>query len=143
MDKVVHFEIPADDVKRAQKFYKDTFDWHINEIPDMNYTIVSTVEIDENQMPKERGAINGGLMQRQAPINSPVITINVADIDKAVKDVVRHGGSVVRGKFQVGDIVRVTYEERAWKDETGVARMQRQATAIEFLSPAKPKLRAG
>ena len=109
MDKVVHFEIPADDVKRAQKFYKDTFDWHINEIPDMNYTIVSTVEIDENQMPKERGAINGGLMQRQAPINSPVITINVADIDKALKKVVEHGGHVAKDKFQVSDIGHSAY----------------------------------
>ena len=104
MDKVVHFEIPADDVKRAQKFYSAAFGWHINEIPNMNYTIVSTVEIDEHQMPKERGAINGGLMQRQAPIKSPVITVSVTDIDKALKKVVEHGGHVVKDKYQVGDI---------------------------------------
>lgn len=26
-DPIVHFELPADDVERAQKFYKDIFGW--------------------------------------------------------------------------------------------------------------------
>ena len=28
----------------------------------MNYTLLGTVEIDEKNMPREAGAINGGLM---------------------------------------------------------------------------------
>ncbi|VVB85161.1 Uncharacterised protein [uncultured archaeon] len=27
MEKVVHFEIPADDLERAQKFYRNVFGW--------------------------------------------------------------------------------------------------------------------
>ena len=64
MDKVVHFEIPVDDLKRAQNFYKIIFGWTIEPMPEMNYTILRTVEVDEKFMPKEKGAINGGMMKR-------------------------------------------------------------------------------
>ncbi len=35
-------------------------------------------------MPKTPGAINGGMLKLQAPVKSPVITINVANIEKTV-----------------------------------------------------------
>ena len=35
--RVVHFEIPADDVARAQEFYGSVFDWNINSMPGMEY----------------------------------------------------------------------------------------------------------
>lgn len=38
MDKVMHFEIPVDDMKRAQNFYKSIFGWHVESMPEMNYT---------------------------------------------------------------------------------------------------------
>src|SRR4029453_5659606 len=69
-DKVVHFEIPADDVERAQVFYRDAFGWTINAMPEMGYTIVMTTESDEAGTPVERGAINGGMLQRQGEIRS-------------------------------------------------------------------------
>jgi len=31
MDKVVHFEIPADNLQRAQNFYGELFGWQINQ----------------------------------------------------------------------------------------------------------------
>ena len=37
MDKVVHFEIPADDLGRAQKFYKSGFGWNMDQFPGMEY----------------------------------------------------------------------------------------------------------
>ena len=52
MDKVIHFEIPVDGIKRAQDFYKNIFGWKISEVPDMNYYFVTTVEADENMVPK-------------------------------------------------------------------------------------------
>jgi predicted enzyme related to lactoylglutathione lyase len=67
MGKVVHFEIPADNLARAKKFYSTVFGWNLNEIPEMEYTMVRTAESDENGMPKEPGAINGGMLQRQDP----------------------------------------------------------------------------
>ena len=104
MDKVVHFEIPADDVDRAQKFYEAVFGWKMDSVPEMNYTMVHTVEIDENRMPKEVGAINGGMMKRTKDISAPVVTIDVANIDDAVKKVTEQGGKLVMEKQKVGDM---------------------------------------
>ena len=103
MDKVMHFEIPADDVDRARKFYKTVFGWKTNPVPDMEYTMIHTVEVDKNQMPKERGAINGGMMKRGL-IKGPVITISVKDIDGAIKKVKKEGGDLVLEKQVVGDM---------------------------------------
>ena len=38
--KVVHFEIPAKDVKRASAFYKAVFDWWIMAMPGVDYTML-------------------------------------------------------------------------------------------------------
>lgn len=110
MDKVVHFEIPADDIERAQKFYKTVFKWEINPMPEMNYTMVRTVKIDEKSMiPKEPGAINGGMMKRSKDVTAPVITIGVSDIEKAGKDVEQNGGKVIVPKMKVGDMGWAAY----------------------------------
>jgi predicted enzyme related to lactoylglutathione lyase len=101
-DKVVHFEIPADDVERAQAFYRDAFGWTINAMPEMGYTIVMTTESDEAGTPVERGAINGGMLQRQEHISSPVITIGVDDVEQALRRVEDLGGNTVIDKQDVG-----------------------------------------
>src|SRR6202007_3418151 len=57
---IVHFEIPADDVQRAKKFYEEAFCWKISDPWNMNYFIVETRKDGEV-------GINGGLMPRQNP----------------------------------------------------------------------------
>ena len=64
MDKVVHFEIPFENKQRAMTFYTDSFGWQLADMPQMNYVMASTVDVDQNHMPKEAGAINGGLFPR-------------------------------------------------------------------------------
>ena len=64
MNKVYHFEIPADNVERASTFYKDVFDWQIRPVPEMSYTTLTTGPTDDKRMPQESGFINGGMMQR-------------------------------------------------------------------------------
>ncbi|MBS3164662.1 VOC family protein [Candidatus Woesearchaeota archaeon] len=115
MDKVVHFEIPADNVPRAKKFYSSAFGWNVSDVSGMKYTMVSTVETDERHIPKSPGAINGGMLQRQGPITSPVITIQVADVDAALKKLEKAGGKVIRGKLAVGDMGFAAY----FKDTEG------------------------
>ena len=67
MSKVVHFEIPADDLDRAKNFYGSVFGWELQTVP-MNegeYTSVITTDVDEQtQQPTEPGAINGGMFVR-------------------------------------------------------------------------------
>jgi predicted enzyme related to lactoylglutathione lyase len=99
MPKVVHFEIPADDVERAKNFYGSVFGWELQtmQMEGGDYTSVKTTPVDEQtQQPTEPGAINGGMYQRseQAP-SSPVITIDVDAIDDALKQIEDKGGSTV------------------------------------------------
>ena len=93
MDKVVHFEIPADNLGRAKKFYEAVFGWEINAVPEMNYTMVRTTPVDENSMPTEPGSINGGMMKRMAKVKSPVVTIMVQSIEEATRVHLSGGGT--------------------------------------------------
>ena len=105
MNRVVHFEIPFDDSERAQKFYKDVFGWQINKFPgDMEYFMAITAETEQNQMmPKEPGAINGGLLKKDPTGEHPIIVIDVPSIDEHLKKIEQAGGKTVMPKVPVGD----------------------------------------
>lgn len=107
--RVVHFEIPADNLTRAQDFYREAFGWTITPAPDMNYTMVATTPTDASGMPKEAGSINGGMMTRQGPITSPVITIEVDDIDATLPRIEQLGGAVAMPKRAIGDMGFAAY----------------------------------
>jgi uncharacterized protein len=109
MDKVIHFEIPADDIKRAEDFYQEVFGWKINDMPEMNYVIVHTGPTDELGMLKEQGFINGGMMKRKGEFKNPVITINVDDIDKTTVKILAKGGKVIKDKMDVGEMGYTAY----------------------------------
>lgn len=97
MRKVVHFEIPAEDLDRAKNFYGSIFGWGLQTMPMAggDYTLVMTTPVDEQtQMPTEPGAINGGMMQRDEHTPSPVITIDVDAIDEVLKEIEAGGGTV-------------------------------------------------
>ena len=95
MDKVVHFEIPFDNKPRAMKFYTDSFGWQLMDMPEMNYVMARSVEVDDKQMPKESGAINGGLFQRPKDAPHPTIYVGVKSVDETIKRVQAAGGKVV------------------------------------------------
>jgi uncharacterized protein len=65
---IVHFEIPADNVERAKKFYSTLFGWKIEkaevkvEADTMDYWMISTSG-DTN----EKSSLGGGLMKRKDP----------------------------------------------------------------------------
>jgi predicted enzyme related to lactoylglutathione lyase len=101
MRKVVHFELPADDISRAKQFYDSVFGWGLQDVEGMDYTSITTVQVDENQMPTEPGAINGGLTSRSDEVNVPVLTVDVDSIDDALKSVEAAGGSSVRPRTEI------------------------------------------
>jgi uncharacterized protein len=115
LDKVVHFEIPADDLARAKEFYSSNFGWELDDMEGMDYTIVRTVTVDEQQLPTERGAINGGLMKRSSDTPSPVITVNVDSVDDALKRVEAGGGSIIRPRQEIPGMGAFAY----FKDTEG------------------------
>lgn len=107
--KIVHFEIPFDDGARARAFYADAFGWSIDEMPELDYTIVSTGPVADSGMPVDAGYINGGMYQRSAEAPHPVVTIDVPSIDDALKTVESLGGKTVTGRTPVGDMGFAAY----------------------------------
>jgi uncharacterized protein len=118
MRKVVHFEIPAEDLDRAKKFYDSVFGWQISTmpVPGGEYTSLVTTAVDQQtQMPTEPGAINGGMMERNEHTPSPVITIDVDAIDDALKEIESRGGSTVQPRTAIEGMGAFAY----FKDPEG------------------------
>ncbi len=105
MDSVVHFEIPAKDLKRAANFYTKAFGWNITQFPNFEYWLLGTSATDKNGMPTAPGSINGGMGKKgeMAP-EAVTVTIGVADIDAALATVKKLGGKVTGRKMPVGDM---------------------------------------
>ena len=101
MDKVVHFEIPFDDKARAMTFYGEVFGWKLTDMPDMDYVMAETVPVNEQRMPKEPGAINGGLFKRPREAPAPTIYVEVASIDQAVRKAESNSGRLVTPKTPI------------------------------------------
>ena len=99
MFTVVHFEIPADDVERAKKFYGELFGWQIEK-----FTGPTPMEYWEIATSAEKGAmglLGGGMMPRQAPEQQITIYIDVPSIDEYVAKVTNLGGKVCFPKTAV------------------------------------------
>jgi uncharacterized protein len=93
MNSVVHFEIPAKNLNRAKTFYKTVFDWSIFDFDDST-SLVSTVDSEENGMPKTPGAINGSIYKVDGP-KTVTIVADVPDIHAHIKIVESNGGKLV------------------------------------------------
>ena len=101
--RVVHFEIPFEDQERAHGFYTEAFGWQLQARPEMRYVLATTGPSEEGP-PSEPGFINGGLLERGLPVGSPVVVIDVADIDASLAEVERLGGTTVTAKQSVGEM---------------------------------------
>ena len=107
--KIVHFEIPFEDGVRARAFYAETFGWQLMELPEMDYTMVMTGPSDPETGPTEPGFINGGMFKREAPFKGPNLVIDVPDIDEALKQVEKAGGTTVQERQPVGEMGFAAY----------------------------------
>jgi predicted enzyme related to lactoylglutathione lyase len=105
--RIVHFEIPFDDGNRARSFYKDAFGWNIMEMPELDYTMVTSGPTTDEGMPSEPGFINGGMFQRDddpGTPDSPMITVDVESIDAALEKIEQLGGKTVVGRTPVAEM---------------------------------------
>ena len=117
MRKVVHFEIPTDDVARASEFYRAIFEWQLMDMSGqgMDYTLVMTTPVNEQQQPTEPGAINGGMMKRSDDTPHPILTIDVDSIDETLAQVEARGGSTVAPRQEIPGMGAFAY----FKDSEG------------------------
>jgi hypothetical protein len=106
MNSVVHFELPVKDPATAGMFYAEVFKWQIKPMPEMDYTIAITTEVDSQQMPIIPGAINGGLTKS---LTAPSFAIQVDDIDSYLEKITGRGGKVVQAKTEVGKMGFMAY----------------------------------
>ena len=111
--RVVHFEIPFDDEKRATEFYTEAFGWNTQEVA--GYKLVASGPT-QDMGPAEPGFINGGLLAREADgASSPVIVVDVPSVDDALAKIEKLGGTTVSGKRDVGGFGFAAY----FKDPEG------------------------
>lgn len=103
MDPVVHFELPSDDRERAKSFYTDVFGWEIEESPfeDDVYTSVITSPVDDEYLHEESGAINGAIIDREEETPTPLVTIEVDDIESYESVISEAGGEMIVEKGEV------------------------------------------
>ncbi|MFZ0323807.1 MAG: VOC family protein [Actinomycetes bacterium] len=94
MSKIVHFEIPADDLQRAAAFYAEVLDWEVSPFGEQPYWLVRAGE------PAELGA-DGALIGRADLHQHPILIAAVTDLDDALRRVQAAGGQVVQGKLPV------------------------------------------
>jgi len=99
MNPVVHFEMPAQNVKRMADFYSKAFGWDSQQMGEEmgNYVVVSTTEVDEHGRPNMAGAINGGFYPTQpdCPQQHPSIVIAVENINESIRMINNTGGKVL------------------------------------------------
>jgi uncharacterized protein len=98
MNPVVHFEMPAEDIKRMADFYTRVFGWQTQMLGEEmgHYVTVTTSDIDVNGRPKDAGMINGGFYPRKEDTAQyPSIVIAVEDIRESMKKITDAGGKVL------------------------------------------------
>ena len=95
MPTVMHFEIPADNIDRAKSFYSKLFGWEIQEIPGMDYWIITT---------SGEKAVGGGMMKRQNSQQQIINYIDVPSIDNYVAEIQKMGGKIILPKTAVPEM---------------------------------------
>jgi uncharacterized protein len=102
MDKVEHFEIPADKPDRALNFYKKVFEWELNPVPGVDYTRLLTIRVDNQTISQRPFEVNGAIVKREDDVKAPVVTISVDNMDETIKKIGKEGGEIVKPKTEFG-----------------------------------------
>jgi len=124
MPRVVHFEISADDMERAEKFYTDVFGWQFTKWEgDDNpepYRLVKTGEQDEH-------GIDGGMFQRRGSMTGHVNTVAVPNVDEYAERVTGSGGKVVVPKMAIPGVGHLVYCQDTEGSLFGIIQMDHSA----------------
>lgn len=117
MERVIHFEIHASDLDRAERFYRDVFGWDVQKFDGpIDYRLLNTGAKDET-------GIDGALVERRGTENDGegnavtayVCTVQVENIEATEQKVKDAGGEQVVGRQQIPDVGQLSY----FKDTEG------------------------
>jgi predicted enzyme related to lactoylglutathione lyase len=96
MPPIVHFDLPADDLERAKKFYEKLFDWKFNKVPmPTPFYLIETKDLNGNP------AVGGGMGKRRLPAQSVMNYIGVPSVEEYIAKVKKLGGNIIRPKTAV------------------------------------------
>ncbi len=130
MNRVVHFEIHADDIERCKYFYSEVFGWTFEDYTEY----VGSPYFGIITGPDEAPGINGGLIKREKPLrelvegyNSYVCTLLVEDYDEAHDKILAAGGKVVFGKHALPGMAWQGYYQDTEGNEFGIHQPDEEA----------------
>lgn len=96
MPTIVHFDLPADDLERAKKFYENLFDWKFNKVPmPTPFYLIETKDHEGNQ------GVRGGMGKRMLPGQTISNYIDVPSVDEYLAKVKKLGGNIIMPKTAV------------------------------------------
>ena len=101
-NKVVLFEIPASDFKKAKEFYERVFDWKVQPWGDEG-AMAYTTAVDKDENPIEPGGINGGFYKRKSKDDHASFGVQTDSIDQNLQAIEKAGGKVVTAKHSIGE----------------------------------------
>jgi predicted enzyme related to lactoylglutathione lyase len=101
-NKVVFFEIPASNFKKAKEFYENVFDWKV-ELMGEQGAMALTTAADKDYNPTEVGGINGGFYKRKSKDDHPSFGVETGSIDKTLKAIEKAGGKLITPKHSIGE----------------------------------------
>jgi predicted enzyme related to lactoylglutathione lyase len=108
MNRVIHFEIYADNPQRAISFYKRVFDWEFTSWGESaEYWLIKTGSDD-------KPGIDGGLMKRRGEIDGQAViayvcTIGVESVDDSANNITSSGGQIVVPKMPIPGVGWLIY----------------------------------
>jgi uncharacterized protein len=99
MPTIVHFDVPADDIERAQAFYGSLFGWTFEKYGGpMEYYQISTAALDGSQ------GVNGGMGPRGEPGQQMMNYVGVPSVAEYLEKVTALGGKVVMPRTPIPGI---------------------------------------
>lgn len=107
-NRVVHFEIPCDNPEKTIDFFKQAFGWTFQKFGNEDYWLAMA---GDEKLP----GINGAIMKKKDPRQPIVNSIDVVNIEKAIADIERAGGTIVVPKMAIPTVGWLSY----FKDPDG------------------------
>lgn len=101
-NRLVHFEIEADEPEKVRKFFENVFGWEFTQFGNVPYWLADT---GNEPCP----GIDGAVMKRKQPQTNVTNIIHVESIDESVKKVERAGGKICVPKMAIPGVGYVAY----------------------------------
>jgi predicted enzyme related to lactoylglutathione lyase len=105
-NNIAHFDIPADDVERARRFYERVFGWRFEAWGPPDFYLVHTG-------PASAPGIHGSVSKRNAPLKGGSgrsgyeCTVSVADLTAIKAAIVANGGTIVDDVYEIVGVGRM------------------------------------